>query len=145
MGYDTLILSGGSVKGCALLGSFKYLIDHEKINIKKLKHIISASVGALMALPLILNVSIHAFYKIIKETKIKLFDKEDFKIENVINEYGIYDNSVIEFYVKTFIKHFLKKDKITLKELFNLTKIKYSVKVSNVTKNKVEYIKNEEV
>ena len=72
MEYDTLILSGGSVKGCALLGSFKYLIDHEKINIKKLKHIISASVGSLMALPLILNVSIHAFYKIIKETKIKL-------------------------------------------------------------------------
>ena len=67
MGYDTLILSGGSVKGCALLGSFKYLIDHEKINIKKLKHIISASVGSLMALPLILNVSIHAFYKIIKD------------------------------------------------------------------------------
>ena len=70
MAYDTLILSGGSVKGCALLGSFKYLIDREKINIKKLRLIISASVGALMALPLILKVSIHAFYKIIKETRI---------------------------------------------------------------------------
>ena len=140
MAYDTLILSGGSVKGCALLGSFKYLIDREKINIKKLKHIISASVGALMALPLILKVSIHAFYKIIKETRIKLFEKEDFKIENVINEYGIYDNSVTELYVKTFIKHILKKDIITLKELFNLTEIKYTVKVSNITKNKVEYI-----
>ena len=59
MEYDTLILSGGSVKGYALLGSFKYLINTKKLDIKKLKHIISASVGSLMALPLILNVSIN--------------------------------------------------------------------------------------
>jgi len=76
MGYDTLILSGGSVKGCALLGSFKYLIDTKKIDIKKIKHIISASVGSLMSLPLILNVSIHVFYKIIKATKIKINNEE---------------------------------------------------------------------
>ena len=50
MRYDTLILSGGSIKGIALLGSFKYIFDNKIILRKELKHIISASAGALLAL-----------------------------------------------------------------------------------------------
>ena len=37
MKYDTLILSGGSVKGYAFIGSFKYLLDNKIIEIHKLK------------------------------------------------------------------------------------------------------------
>ena len=77
MGYDTLILSGGSVKGYALIGSFKYLLDNKIIELNKLKHIIGASVGALMALPLLMNVSIELFYKIIIQTHVKLYDKDN--------------------------------------------------------------------
>ena len=140
MKIDTLILSGGSVKGIALLGAFKYLLDNKKIRIKKLKHIISASAGALMSLPLLLNVNINVYYKIITGLKVNLFKKDDLHIKNLINEYGFFDNSVVEEYVRTFIKYFVKKDNITLIELFKLTKIKFTVKVSNITKNNVEYI-----
>ena len=76
MKYDTLILSGGSVKGYAFIGSFKYLLDNKIIEIHKLKHIIGASVGAMMAIPLLLNVSIELYYKIIIQTNIKLYDKD---------------------------------------------------------------------
>ena len=140
MKYDTLILSGGSVKGYAFIGSFKYLLDNKIIEIHKLKHIIGASVGAMMAIPLLLNVSIELFYKIIIQTNIKLYDKDDFKIANLINDFGIFDNTSIETYVSTFCRHILKVENITLKELYELSKIKFTVKVSNVTKNKVEYM-----
>ena len=60
MGYDTLILSGGSVKGCALLGSFKYLIDHEKINIKKL---INNYLSKFLVLSLIFNKEVSLYTK----------------------------------------------------------------------------------
>ena len=117
MGYDTLILSGGSVKGYAFIGSFKYLLDNKIIELKKLKHIIGASVGALMALPLLMNVSIELFYKIIIQTNVKLYDKDAFNIANLINEFGIFDNTSVVEYVSVFCKHILKVDNITLKEL----------------------------
>ena len=140
MEYDTLILSGGSVKGYALIGSFKYLLDNNIIKRDSLKHIISASVGSLMALPLLMNVSIELFYKIIIQTNVQLYDKDDFNIANLINHFGIFDNSVVEKYVGVFCKYILKKENITLKELYKLSKIKFTVKVSNVSKNKVEYM-----
>ena len=140
MEYDTLILSGGSVKGYALIGSFKYLLDNNIIKRDSLKHIISASVGSLMALPLLMDVSIELFYKIIIQTNVQLYDKDDFNIAYLINNFGIFDNSVVEKYVGVFCKYILKKENITLKELYKLSKIKFTVKVSNVSKNKVEYM-----
>ena len=139
MSYDTLILSGGSVKGYSLIGSFKYLLQNKIIDLKSLKHIIGASVGAMMAVPLLMNVNIDVFYKITTKTNIKLYDKDYFNIANLINEFGIYENKSVEEYVTIFCRHILKKDNITLKELYDLSKIKFTVKVANVTKNKVEY------
>ena len=139
MGYDTLILSGGSIKGISLLGSFKYLLDNGKIKRKELKHIIVASAGALMAIPFLFNIKIEMFYKIIKETKINIVDKEDYKLENLFNEFGFYDNMIVDKYVGVLCKYILKRDNITLKELYKLNKIKYTVKVSNITDNSVEY------
>ena len=139
MSYDTLILSGGSVKGYSLIGSFKYLLQNKIIDLKSLKHIIGASVGAMMAVPLLMNVNIDLFYKITTKTSIKLYDKDNFNIANLINQFGIYENKSVEEYVTVFCRHILKKDNITLKELYDLSKIKFTVKVANVTKNKVEY------
>jgi predicted acylesterase/phospholipase RssA len=140
MRYDTLILSGGSIKGIAYLGFFKYLLENDKINIKSLKHIIAASAGAFMSLVLLFNIKIEVLYKIILETEVNIIDKDKFKLENFVNNFGFYDNIVIEKYTKLLIKYFLKRENITLKELYKINKIKFTVKVSNVTKNCVEYI-----
>lgn len=140
MKYDTLIISGGSVKGYAILGSFKYLFDNNIIKYSNLKHIIGASVGALMSLPILLKIDTNIISKIMLNTDIKLYNEEQFTIKNLFNNYGIYENCEIEKYVKIFCKYFLKKENITLKELFKKTNIKFTVKVSNVTKNSIEYI-----
>ncbi len=140
MKYDTLIISGGSVKGYAVLGSFKYLFDNDIIKYSELKHIISASVGALMSLPILLKVNINLLSKIMLNTNIKLYDEEKFNIKTIFDDYGMYENNEVEKYVKIFCKYFLNKDNISLIELYNKTKIKFTVKVSNVSKNKIEYI-----
>ncbi len=140
MSYDTLILSGGSIKGIAYLGFFKYLLENDKINLKTLKHIIAASAGAFMSLVLLFNIKIEILYKIILESEVNIIDKEQFKLENLINNFGFYDNIIVEKYTKLLCKYFLDRENITLKELYGLNKIKFTVKVSNVTKNSVEYI-----
>lgn len=143
MGYDTLILSGGAIKGVALLGSFKYLLDHKLIKSNELKHIIGASVGALFALPFLLNINIDIFYHIIKKANIDIINKDNFNIQNLFNNFGFTENNIVEKYVNVLIKNILKKSSLTLKELYELSNIKFTVKVSNITKNKVEYINHE--
>ena len=140
MGYDTLILSGGSIKGIALLGSFKYLFGSKKIIKKELKHIIAASAGALLSLVILLDINIKVFYKILKQMDVDVIDKENFGIENFINDFGFCDNQVTKKYVRSIIKNILHSDNITLKELYDISKIKFTVKVSNITKNDIEYI-----
>lgn len=140
MRYDTLILSGGSIKGIALLGVFKYIFDNKIILRKELKHIISASAGALLALVILLDINIKVFYKILKQMDVDVIDKENFGIENFINDFGFCENIVTQKYVKSIIKNILHRDNITLKELYDISKIKYTVKVANITRNDVEYI-----
>ena len=140
MKYDTLILSGGSVKGFSFLGSFKYLFDNNIINRKYIKHIICASVGSFTALLLLFNINYDLILEIMMKAEIKLYDSEKFNFKNIIDNYGAFDNYKIENYVKIFCKYFLKKDNITLKELYNYNKIKFTVKVSNLSKSSVEYI-----
>ena len=81
MRYDTLILSGGSIKGIALLGSFKYIFDNKIILREELKHIISASAGALLALVILLDINIKVFYKILKQMDVDVIDKENFVLK----------------------------------------------------------------
>lgn len=140
MKYDTLIISGGSVKGYAFLGSFKYLLDNEIIKLKEIKHIISASVGALMSLPILMGVNINMISKIMLNTDINLYDEKKFNIKNLFDYYGIYENSELEKYATIFCRYFLNKDNISLIDLYKKTKIKFTVKVSNITENKTEYI-----
>jgi len=140
MGYDTLILSGGSIKGIALLGSFKYIFDNKIILREELKHIISASAGALLSLVILLDINIKVFYKILKQMDVDFIDKENFSIENFINDFGFCENIITQKYVKSVIKNILHRENITLKELYDISKIKYTVKVANITKNDVEYI-----
>ena len=140
MKYDTLILSGGSVKGFSFLGAFKYLFDKNIIDRKNIKHIICASVGSFTALMLLFNINYDIILKIMINTDIKLYDIDKFNFKNIIDNYGAFDNCNIENYVKIFCKYFLKKDNITLKELYNYNKIKFTVKVSNISKCNVEYI-----
>lgn len=140
MKYDTLILSGGSVKGFAFLGSFKYLFDKNIIDRKNIKHIICASAGSFTALMLLFNINYDLILKIMMKAEIKLYDSDKFNFKNIVDNYGAFDNFKIENYVKIFCKYFLKKDNITLKELYNYNKIKFTVKVSNISKCDLEYI-----
>ena len=100
MEYDTLILSGGSVKGIAFLGFFKYLLENDIINFKTLKHIIAASAGAFMSLVLLFNIKIEIAYKIMIDTEVNIIEKAKFKLENFINEFGFFDNNIVEKYTK---------------------------------------------
>ena len=53
--YNTLVLSGGGLKGFSLLGALQYLIDDDKNHLKYIKKFYGVSVGAIISLLLIMQ------------------------------------------------------------------------------------------
>ena len=53
--YDTLVLSGGGLKGFSLLGALQYIIDEDKDHLIYLKKYYGVSVGAIICLLLIMK------------------------------------------------------------------------------------------
>ena len=136
MKIDTLIISGGSTKGISILGSLYFLKKSDKL--KNLKHIITLSVGSIMILPLILNININAYFKICCEIK-NIIDYDSFDLNNLFDNYGFFDHKIIENILKKIFIYIFNKDNITLKELYDYSKIKLTIKVTNLSKSKVEY------
>tara|TARA_B100000745_G_scaffold105158_1_gene67214 strand:- start:208 stop:1014 length:807 start_codon:yes stop_codon:yes gene_type:complete len=137
---DTLILSGGGNKCLSFLGSLKYLLDHKIIDLKKLKKVIGVSGGMIFFTPLLLGYSIDEIIKISCNTNQKnLLNYDNFSIQNLLNEYGIFENNLIEFYCNIFEKY-KNFHELTLQKFYEITKIDFIGKVINLSKNKIEYI-----
>ena len=106
---DTLILSGGGNKCLSFLGSLKYLIDHKIIDLKNIKEIICVSGGIIYITPLLLGYSIDETIQIFLNTNPKnLLNYEKFSINNLIHNYGIFDNFLLfDRFLKTYLAQYL--------------------------------------
>ena len=143
MSIDTLILSGGSVKGLAYIGVIKKLLDNNILDFNTLKHVICASVGCIMIIPFLFKKNIHVILKIFLKSKIKMFDCNSFNIKTLFEDFGCFENTEIEKFIKTICKYFTNNENLTLKEFYDISNIKYTVKVVNVTKAITEYFNYE--
>ena len=47
--YNTIVFSGGSLKGVAFLGSLQYLIDNSFVERDKLINLVGVSIGSILA------------------------------------------------------------------------------------------------
>ena len=144
MNIDTLILSGGSIKGLSFLGSIKYLVEHNYIdsNFKNIKKIICVSASFLFILILILleydynnieNIMINFDYK-------EFLDMDDLSIKSFINEYGFINYHRTHIYIQKLLKEKYNVESISLLKLYKISGIHIIVKVVNVTNDKIEYI-----
>ena len=144
MNIDTLILSGGSIKGISFLGSIKYLVENNYIdsNFKNIKKIICVSASFLFILILILfeydynyieNKMVNFDYK-------QFLDINDLSIKSFINEYGFINYHRTHIYIQKLLKEKYNVESISLLKLYKISGIHIIVKVVNVTNDKIEYI-----
>ena len=141
---DTLILSGGGPSGIAYIGVFRLLIEKKIIHYHEIKEVISASVGIIFAILYLLEFSVDQMEKIILETDFEgIFNMDNLEIDNLLVNYGLFDNQMIGESINILCKHKIGKENITLGELYDIIPIKCSVKVYNVTLGKSEYISHE--
>lgn len=144
MKIDTLVLSGGSVKGISFLGSLKYLIENDYIDcrLKNIKKIYCVSASIIFILSLIL---LDFDYNFIESEMINfdynsLLNINDISIKNFINDYGFINYNRNYVYIQKLLKEKYNCESMSLKRFYNLFKIHIVVKVVNVTKDRIEYI-----
>lgn len=146
MKIDTLILSGGGPSGIAYLGVFHALFENKILDTEliHIKEIITTSVGIMFTIFLLLKLDLKIVYKITEQfDNATILDNEKVSINDFLVDYGIYSNHIIQKMVQSTFKNILNKNDMTLKELYNLTKIKLSVKVFNVSLKQIKYISHE--
>ena len=70
----------------------------------------------------------------------EILDMENININNLLLDFGLFDNIKIKTYIDSFLKHTLLKEDLTLIELYEMIPITLTVKVYNVTRRRIEYI-----
>lgn len=146
MKIDTLILSGGGPSGIAYLGVFYALFENKIIDkeLSQIKEIITTSVGIMFSIFLLLKIDLKMIYKITENfDNSTILDNKNISINDFLVDFGLYSNHMIQKMIQSTLKNILQKDDLTLQELYDLTKIKLSVKVFNVSLKQIQYISYE--
>ena len=138
MEIDTLFLSGCGTKGNVFIGSFKALIKHRIIDLKKIKRYVCCSGSSVIILLVICNYKLDIIHKLSDRLNYdELLDLNDLDI--LFNNLGVFSNQKIGKLVDCILYNKFKKKNITLKEFYNLTKKEFVCKVYNLSEKKEEY------
>lgn len=139
MKLRNLVFSGCGIRVIGHVGFLKAI--SESFDLEEINTFCGSSAGAFIALCMVLNYSIEE----IRELLIHLdyLKMADIKVDNVFNyftNFGLDDGTKIDKLVKLILEKKTNKSEITFEDLFNLTKKKLVICVTNVTKECVEYI-----
>jgi len=138
---NTIILSGGGIKGGSYIGVFKILFKY--IDKLQITHYIGTSIGAIFAVLLTIGYSIEELEAIFINYNFNKFIPP-LCIDNLLFNYGITDgNDICTFFKELFD---IKNTPITttFKEIYNKTNIKLTITTTNLTLQQVEYWNHED-
>lgn len=139
MKVDTLLLSGCSTKGNAIIGSLMTLVYKKIIDLEKIETYICCSGGAIIGLLLCCGYNLsfinHLSFKLDYNSLLNIDD-----LNILFDNCGLFDNKILSNIVTKIIYKKYNKKNITLKDLYNLTGKCFTVKVFNLTKKKSQYI-----
>lgn len=146
MKIDTLIMSGGGPSGIAYIGIFDALYEKGILtnDLAGIKEIIVASVGIIFAYLYMLDLPEESQRKIVmKASTFSILNVDDLNIDDLLVDFGLFKTEKVRELMQIVTKNYFGKEDITLKELYEKTKIKLTVKVFNVTKKRVQYVSHE--
>ena len=146
MKIDTLVLSGGGPSGIAYFGLFKSLFERGILNkdLDGIKEIITTSIGILPSVILILKLPIEVAINIVLNYDIQnMIDTEKINIDDILIDFGLFETTGIRNIIQSILKNCKGLEDISLQKLYDLSKIKLTIKVFNSTKRQLEYISHE--
>ena len=133
---NTVVLSGGGIKGISYIGFFKSLFSH--IDPLQIKHYIATSAGCMFSLCLCIGYTVDEIQKILFNYN---FDSmiPEINLDNLIFNFGLSDGLELEKMLIEILEYKKISKNITFDELYKLTNIKLTFAVTNFTLQKIEY------
>lgn len=136
--FKNLVLAGGGMKLICILGAIKYL--EEKQYLENIEKYYGNSAGSILCMQLNLGFTsceIINFYNNFDLQKLLTIN-----IDNIFNEFYLYDNTKFEKLIKLFITYKLGIDNIniTLLELYNKTKKILNISAVSLNEKKIMYL-----
>jgi NTE family protein len=129
---DTLLFSGGGMKGIAYIGVVKYfeeLLRSDKV-IFDIKELCGVSIGSLFGLLYTIGYTYDELYKEVID--VDFLNLQKFKISNFISKYGLDNgNKIIDWLTELLVKKGFSKD-TTMRELWIKTRINFRVVAADI-------------
>ena len=129
-----IIFTGGGLKGWAYIGTIRAL--NELVDICNIEHVIATSIGSVFALFYISQIK----WDYLLDFIINLDFKEvlDIDIDNILTTQSLLEGKKFYLLIKRLMSINLDPD-ITFMELYNKTKILYTVNSFNISKCECDY------
>lgn len=137
--FKKLVLCGGSMKCLMYIGMLEYF-ENNDIVLNSLNEIVGTSAGAFFGLLITLNYSVIELKKICFSMNFE--DLKDISLSNLDSGYGLDNGERLNEMIKKFIKDKGYNDTITMKELYNKTKINFVASAYNVNTKNVVFFDN---
>jgi predicted acylesterase/phospholipase RssA len=137
--YNTLVCSGGGMKGFALIGALEYLHEHKYL--QNINTFAGTSIGGIVSSLMIVGYEPSELFKVL--SKIKLFKMKNQNVYNIINAFGIDDGRKLEIVLKKLLTYKKIDPDITLKELFDKTNKKIILTTTCINDKSVKYLSYE--
>lgn len=134
---DTIILSGGHIKGIAHLGALYCLSEYNIIDISKLKNIVGTSSGSMVGLLLCIGYRPMEIFKFMK--LLNLENTQKINMGNFLTQFGLDNGSRIIFVLTKLLTARNYAEDITFKQLYNKTFINFIVTGSCINDKKAYY------
>ena len=131
-----IVFSGGGTGGLCTYGVFKQLLKVKYINLENINGVYATSIGCIAALFCMLKIDEVILYDyLIKRPWDKIFDIHPAMYE-IINNKGLLDYTVFQKIINPLITVKNLDENITLKELYEYTKIDYHLYTTNINNQK---------
>lgn len=135
--YENLVLSGGSTRGIAHIGAISKLIDHGLLDLSKIKGLASTSAGSLLGMLIVLGFTINQIWDFILS-----IDFEQLISPNIflfVEKCGIESGQIFYNIIEGILRKITRIDNINFEQLYEITKISYTVVGSCLTTKKAVY------
>lgn len=137
---NTIVLSGGGMKCIGYVGFFKSLFA--KIDKSCVKHYIGTSGGGIFALLIILGYNLEEINKIILNYDYSKFIPQ-INLDNILINCGLSDCNMLKNFIVQILNHKNISENVTFVELYKHTNIKFTVALTNFSKQQLEFVNHE--
>ena len=135
-----LVLSGGGVVGFVEYGILKQLSKSNIISYKNIKSIYATSVGTFIGLIYLLNYKWEWMDDFFIKRQLDKLVSNKLNLYNFFFKKGIIDEELIKIIIRPLLLGKDLDENITLKQFYDINKIKFNIYVSNITLFKKEVL-----